>query len=421
MMHFHKTNDLAKPEGACYIRSRISSGLTVPPDRHENAGSHEQLGCFAPTMPSLASISSLSLPCVDLTLERALSLIDEPARHNYEAMYRWFIEGAGAPASTRLYGQRLPGVDSNFAHCAQRGIHVPSHQKYAASITISSRSKYSDAELDGKRIALSDGSWLLYYCAHSNRLDDKSNTQWMNDGLMRCYRDGVPVGVFKQEPGNRYTRDLAFVESYDEERKLFTLHGPVTYDNDALFSAPFESASRFEYEYVSLPSVETLQEDTRTQKESRMVVRKGQNRFRKALFEAYGGSCALCGGVARETLQGAHIIEYRGESPNCTQNGLLLRADIHVLFDRLLLSVKPDSHEIVLSESLAHTEYEMLFGNGKSRRLRMPKDKRLAPNDDYLDVHHRLFLAKQNTPLFASSPPDRHRDRTAAAVPLPQS
>lgn len=338
----------------------------------------------------------LALPTVDLSIERALTLIDEPVRHNYEAMYRWFIEGTDQPAASRMFGKRLPGVDPEFAHCAQRGIHVPTQQKYAASITISATSKYAEGGLDGKTIKLTDGSWLLYYHAHDLNEDNKDSTAWMNIGLMRCFLDGVPVGVFKQgKPGGPYWRSLAFVESYDATQGIFTLHGPVTSSNSKLFTAPLGEAESFTYEATALPSLEELVEDTRTFREGRTVARKGQQRFRQDLIDAYNGSCALCGGASLPTLQGAHIIEYRGESSNCVQNGLLLRADIHLLFDGLYLSIEPDTHEIVLANSLAGTEYERLFEKDSPSRLRPPRDKALMPNDEYLNVHYERFLMKQ--------------------------
>lgn len=136
---------------------------------------------------------------VDLSVERALSLIDESARHNHAALYSWFITNTESDNEfgSREYGrgQRLPGVDASFAHAAQRGIHAPSRQCYAATITIKRGSLYDERGLNGRRVELGDGTWLLSYAAHRNNTDGETTTIW-NDGLRNCDLDDVSVGVF---------------------------------------------------------------------------------------------------------------------------------------------------------------------------------------------------------------------------------
>ncbi len=60
-----------------------------------------------------------------------------------------------------------------------------------------------------------------------------------------------------------------------------------------------------------------------------IVSRLGQQRFRDALLEAYDGTCAMTGSTAVDVLEAAHIVPYKGDHTNATQNGLLLRADVH--------------------------------------------------------------------------------------------
>ena len=148
-----------------------------------------------------------ALYSVDFSIERALSLIGENSRHNYAALYNWFISNtdSGREIGSREYGrgQRLPGVDANFAHAAQRGIHVPAKERYAATITIKRGSLYDTRGLDGRRVELGDGTWVLSYAAHRNNTDGDTAATW-NDGLRNCYLDGVPVGVFIEEKHGYY-------------------------------------------------------------------------------------------------------------------------------------------------------------------------------------------------------------------------
>ncbi|MFT4747769.1 MAG: hypothetical protein ACI8XG_001852 [Congregibacter sp.] len=65
--------------------------------------------------------------------------------------------------------------------------------------------------------------------------------------------------------------------------------------------------------------------------------RRGQPAFRKALLEAYGGTCCITGCTVQEVLEAAHITPHGDETNYSVYNGLLLRADVHTLFDLGLL------------------------------------------------------------------------------------
>jgi len=60
-------------------------------------------------------------------------------------------------------------------------------------------------------------------------------------------------------------------------------------------------------------------------------------------------------------LEAAHIKPYRGEKDNHPKNGLLLRSDIHTLFDLDLLGIEPEHFRVELHPSLAK-EYGELAG-----------------------------------------------------------
>lgn len=91
-----------------------------------------------------------------------------------------------------------------------------------------------------------------------------------------------------------------------------------------------------------------------------IVRRRGQPAFRKALLDAYGGCCAMTGCDATDALEAAHIVPYRNASSNAVPNGLLLRADIHTLFDLYLIGVDPYSSKITISPSLRNSVYAEL-------------------------------------------------------------
>ena len=67
--------------------------------------------------------------------------------------------------------------------------------------------------------------------------------------------------------------------------------------------------------------------------------------------------------------------------------GLLLRADVHLLYDSGLLTVDPDGLRVVTSRRLAALEYSELDG----ARLELPREQRFEPNRDYLAVKFKEF------------------------------
>ena len=325
---------------------------------------------------------------VDLTVSAALERIPSGARANYKAVYEWFMDNSGTYGS-RLYGkgQRLPGVTGDFAHCAQRGIHVPAKQKYAISITVKQDSLYqSDQPLHD----LGDGTWILVYSAHRNNSGNETYQGW-NQGLINCMNDGVPVGVFVERKPGDYYRALAFVETFSPDSDTFTLHGPVTSENTAAFSSPLREVLTSMSKEIEGVSVEALMIDRRRVSLQRKAERLGQADFRRKVLEAYDGECAATNCGVDKVLQAAHIIDYHGPATNIVQNGILLRSDIHTLFDQLLLGVVPDTLEMVVGGSIAGTEYGALHG----RRLRRTRDRGLAPDERYLEVKYQQFRERE--------------------------
>lgn len=79
--------------------------------------------------------------------------------------------------------------------------------------------------------------------------------------------------------------------------------------------------------------------DGRRRIERLVTIRQGQPMFRAMLMEAYERRCAITGCTIEETLEAAHISPYRGTKSNHICNGLLLRADIHTLFDLGLIRI----------------------------------------------------------------------------------
>jgi len=115
-----------------------------------------------------------------------------------------------------------------------------------------------------------------------------------------------------------------------------------------------------------------------------ILIRRGQPLFRKRLLDVYGARCAITNCDAVEVLEAAHIKSHGEGGSMDTSNGLLLRADIHTLFDLGLISVDPASWKILVHQSIAHTT---VAAELSKRTLRLPSGQADRPSPDALADH----------------------------------
>ena len=125
--------------------------------------------------------------------------------------------------------------------------------------------------------------------------------------------------------------------------------------------------------------------DARERINRSIALRRGQQAFRAKLLTAYERKCAVTGCSIEDLLEAAHIVPYRGPQTNHVQNGVLLRSDIHTLFDCGLIAIDPASMKLILSSRLIQSSYRGLAG----RKIRLPKNSDEAPNKEALRRHRK--------------------------------
>lgn len=122
--------------------------------------------------------------------------------------------------------------------------------------------------------------------------------------------------------------------------------------------------------------------------------RLGQGAFRVVVTDAYQRRCAISGEKTLPVLEAAHIKPYSEAGPHSVTNGLLLRSDLHTLFDDGYMTIDKD-YRIDVSKRL-HEDY----GNGKdyykyqgSKLLILPEYTIELPSKEYLEWHNEnVFL-----------------------------
>ena len=80
--------------------------------------------------------------------------------------------------------------------------------------------------------------------------------------------------------------------------------------------------------------------------------RVGQQRFREAMLGRYGEACAFTGPQPPGALEAAHLYLYSENPEHDLKGGLLLRCDLHALFDRWLITIDSDTWSIQVAPEL---------------------------------------------------------------------
>ena len=120
--------------------------------------------------------------------------------------------------------------------------------------------------------------------------------------------------------------------------------------------------------------------------------RLGQGTFRLAVEEAYQRACAVTIEHSRPVLEAAHITPFAAGGPHEVSNGLLLRTDIHRLFDQGYVTVTPSMH-FEVSPRLRDE-----FHNGKTYyalhggRIAVPQRVADRPDPERLRWHNEVVF-----------------------------
>jgi len=140
--------------------------------------------------------------------------------------------------------------------------------------------------------------------------------------------------------------------------------------------------------------INVTQGEERFGKPQTYLPRLGQGAFRVVVTEAYERRCAVTGEKTLPVLDAAHIKPYALQGQHAVDNGLLLRKDLHALFDRGYITVYKD-----LTLGVSDRLYKD-FGNGRDYKamhgrelMSIPKMEGLMPRKENLEWHNNhVFL-----------------------------
>ncbi|WP_258394051.1 HNH endonuclease [Stenotrophomonas maltophilia] len=242
--------------------------------------------------------------------------------------------------------------------------------------------------------------WLAAHYPHEDHSDLGANLAFLtvNDANRRHYDRSRKIWRSDED----HPRDRLFrvgkqrATTYEVFRPSTHGHWDLQPNADGVWEAvplPSSALGRAQAEaedqaFEHLPPLST-DHDARVWTLTAVAQRQGQGAFRAKMLEAYGNRCAISHCNATAVLEAAHIVPYRGEHTHRVDNGLLLRSDLHTLFDLGLLWITQD-HKVAISPSLKGTDYEPLDGQA----LRLPVSKEHWPNPAHLAEQERLAMEK---------------------------
>ncbi len=144
-----------------------------------------------------------------------------------------------------------------------------------------------------------------------------------------------------------------------------------------------------------LLSVLTAKEGARFGAEYLTRARLGQGAFRVLVTEAYERRCAVTGERTLPVLEAAHIKPFAESGPHLVSNGLLLRSDLHTLFDRGYVTVTEDLHveisKCIKQEFKNGREYYAYHGKPL---VELPGSPDERPSREFLRWHNEHAFLK---------------------------
>jgi len=323
----------------------------------------------------------------------AFEIQDLPERH--QLGLRWFQANEGLTLD-------FPDVLSSgqFLATKAKGIYKPADWLYALSIRIMLSSPYEDGEF----FALRESGWVCAYHQEDDTRDlSKSNDLFTNRSLQSCLEEKVPVGILKQtqsknDGGSKYKviglgAVIAKIGSYFV---LADIDSAKTIDTKDLV----EELLRHEAE-SRVPAFNRLQTDSNQDIDvdvgdayrekirvwAQIVRRQGQGKFRENLLRAYGSMCCITNTAEKSVLDAAHITPYNGPATNLITNGILLRTDLHALFDLNLLGIEPGTLRVFFHASIIDQNYKIF----ETTQIRVPELMSERPDVSNLTTKWKSF------------------------------
>jgi putative restriction endonuclease len=190
-----------------------------------------------------------------------------------------------------------------------------------------------------------------------------------------------PRDLWIKPPGN-FSKNIVRGKTYDTEEAI----GRETWHQIGHHLAIIS------YELITTGDVPVAAGSLRYGEYYMQKARFGQGTFRVLVTDAYNRRCSITGERTLPALDAAHIKPYAESGPNRTSNGLLLRSDIHKLFDKGYITVT-SNYRVEVSRKIKEEfengrDYYAFHGNDL---IVLPQDRNDRPSIEYLKWHNEML------------------------------
>lgn len=125
-----------------------------------------------------------------------------------------------------------------------------------------------------------------------------------------------------------------------------------------------------------------------------ILPRLGQGSFRILVTDAYNRRCAVTQERTLPALESGHIKPFSESGPHRVSNGILLRSDIHRLFDAGYVTITPDYHFEVSRRIKEDYENGRDYYALQGHSIHLPPKKEFYPAPEFLTWHNdKIFLS----------------------------
>jgi hypothetical protein len=154
-----------------------------------------------------------------------------------------------------------------------------------------------------------------------------------------------------------------------------------------------------DYDSENTYQLDARAEVHRRQRLALTASRPGQQTFSEDLRRIYHGKCAVTDCATAEALEAAHLKidtcrdgDTARKDDNHPSNGILLRADIHALFDALLVTLTATGKGMEISSQLVDPTYEFL----KQTSVWQPEVP-YRPSQENIQHHRQRFRSAERS------------------------
>lgn len=304
----------------------------------------------------------------------------------------WFLKNKNREVYWDEMQPKNNGLEGNpFLFTNAKGIFKPEDESYALSFKQVMGSKYSDLT----PIAYDDGSWTYRYHEEQPKNESDPKNFWTNKAAQYSMEHKIPIGVaiqISKKPNptkykilglgiiSEFVDDFFVVDGFSDVGKitLTKSYGPYGKELEDLQEEWEKEAGVKDFDPSSI-------KDERDKVLRVIVQRRGQKKFRNALLKIYNNTCVITECTIPAVLEAAHITPYLGEKSNHPSNGILLRADIHTLWDLGMIAINPVDMKVNIKNSILGSKY----GTFHSKKINfLEKEK---PSIDALKEHWEYF------------------------------